>query len=1011
MSILERQSRKVTERELIRYLLLGSLPNITDLTQRLQDVRFPGSLITYKHVPQEYRAVFNIDTYNKALSDIKFDIDVFNEELNDLFVKASNKLNYADLFFRLNSKELDRLSEELNLLLFINNNADFYFSGFVENFISNTNTDTSKTTEGLVDLIENVLALPYRGRNTKRIDVGSLVSEQNVDVEVTGATGGPSGQPNSLELIPNSVFGSIFTDDLNVWGYKVLSTQDNPVSISFTFPLNPDGVSESEFFVSRFEFNTHGLGTINVKIEVSNDNVNFLALNGYEGGVDTNDSSKTYGLDFETNLVEYVRVTLTKNQPDSEVSGTVNNPTSGSANADPISLYEYIFGLKRFAAFQTGRIQNGVYFSKPISFSSLEDIGKVSIDTENLIPSGTSINFSIAKVIPGKDNKFIPITPVNSSGKVGENKILQFNSSEEITEKFTVASDSNSEDAAVVYGTPFQGKEFYRIGPAIPQIPQFETSKLFRGFNGWYRDKSGSFEILEVTDNYVPFEQTDLERVYVLQTEQVTAANYTSTDDIIRKRLQVSRPPYYDNTRGHALKPEPGVQNSLLDVRPNYAIYRVLHNTDTDRQYDSFTLSSNRLQYLPSSSFVIETNNQAALLPSITSANGTIVYQEGSDYIFEVESIGGQSKPTGRISIPEGSAFLDANNNVQTLSLVFTYVADPDITHKVSSIQGNNIILVHSQNLPQDSIEVIYRYVPVAPSAIIRSSVRVSNLPTTSNSRIFYVEGRDYSFDPSTGAIQRIPTGEIGTTDSVYVQFSYRGASSSLETFTAWAFVAAGESERIKFDLNETTQENKLTVDETIGESFFINTTEGLINLTKAPSTPVLPGGWVQFVVRSKNPDLNQTYGSNLIDQVIQLKDVNNKKIFRSFNIYFNEITAFRQPLKEVTLNHLKVNTLLSNHNVFAVDSITDPFNSYIVLNFRPNLTEELYLKVPTEDGDETNPPRAIDEEYMFVWFKKISTETVKSNSLIVKIELSRNASVDGAITPKCIKYQLRVGP
>lgn len=1007
MSILERQSRKLTERELIRYLLLGSLPNITDLTQRLQNVRFPGSLITYKHLPQEYRAVFNIDSYNKALSEIKFDIDVFNEELNDLFIKASNKLNYADLFFRLNSKELDKLSEELNLLLFINNNGDFYFSGFVESFTSNTNTDTSKTTEGLVDLAENVLALPYRGRNTKRIDVGSLISEQNVDVEVTGATGGADGQPNNLELIPNSVFGSIFTDDLNIWGYKVQSTQNNPVSISFTFPLNPDGVSESEFFISRFEFNTHGLGTINVKIQVSNDNVNFLALNGYEGGVDTNDSSKTYGLDFETNLVEYVKVTLTKEQPDSEVPGT----TDVSGTETSTSLYEYIFGLKRFAAFQTGRIQNGVYFSKPISFSSLEDIGKVSVSAENYIPTGTSINFSIAKIIPGKENKFIPVTTINSSGNLGESKVLQFNSSEQITEKFTVDSNNNSEDAAIVYGTPFQGKQFYRIGPAIPQVPQFETSKLFRGFNGWYRDKSGSFEILEVTDNYISFEQTDLEKIYTLQTEQVTATNYTSTDGIKRRRLQVSRPPYYDVTRGHALKPEPGVQNSLLDVRPNYAIYRILNNTSTSRQYDTFSLGDDRLQYLPSSSFIIETNNQAELLPNITSANGTVVYQEGSDYNFEVENIGGESKPTGRISIPDGSAFLDATGSVINFTLVFTYVPAADITHKVSSIQGNNIILEHAQNLPQDSIEIIYRYVPVAPSSIIRSSVRVSNLPTTSNSRIFYVEGRDYSFDPGTGAIQRIPTGEIGTTDSVYIQFSYRGASSSLETFTTWVFVATNDSERIKFDLNETTQQNKLIVDETIGESFFVNSIEGLVNLTKAPSTPVLSGGWVQFVVRSKNPDINQTYGQNLIDQVIQLKDINNKKIFRSFNIYFNEITAFRQPLKEVTLNHLKVNTLLSNHDVFAVDSITDPFDSYIVLNFRPNLTEELYLKVPTEDGDETNPPREIDEEFMFVWFKKVSTETVKSNTLVVKAELSRNASVDGAITPKCIKYQLRVGP
>lgn len=1005
MSIVERQSKKLLEYELIRYLLLGSIPNLQDISSRIGKARARGSNITYKYVPQQYKAVFNTELYNKALNEIKFDIDVFNEELTDLFIEASNRLNYADIFYRLNSGELDRLSEELNLLLFINNNADFYFSGFLENFSSNQNTDIKNTTEGIVDLNEQALALPYRGRNTKRIDVGSLSDQQNIDITVQGASNGSTTEPISIDQIPNSKFGSIFTDALDVWGYKITSSENSEVSIAFTFPLNIDNNISSEFFVSRFEVTPHSTGKQRIDIRVSNDNVNFLKLKGYEAGIELTDSSKTYALDFETNLVEYVRIVITKSEADNEIRQVLAGDTAES------TVYEYVFGLKRFAAFQTGRIQTAEYFSKPIEFSSLEEVGKVSIDAVQTSPPGTKINYFVSPYAVGQENNFVPISLISSTADLGKSKVVFFNNRKEVTNKFIVRNDSNSEDAAVVYGTSFQGKQFYRIGPGLSQIPQFETSKLFRGFNGWHRDTSGLFEILEVNDNYVPFEQSDLENVYTLETEQVSAINQASSDGVIRKRLQVSRPPYYDSSRGHALKPQPGVQDPLIDVRPNYAIYRILHNTDGSRQTRTFTLASSREQYLPVSNFVIQANNQPDRLPRLALTNGTTIYQEGTDYTFELIDIGGQSRPTGRISIPAGSAFLDTSGNVTPLLLEFSYVIDPDITHKVSSIQNNNIILDHCQNTPQDSIEIIYRYVPVAPSSIIRSSVRVSNLPTTSNSRTFYVEGRDYSFDPGTGAIQRIPTGDIGTTESVYVQFSYRGASSSLQTFTTWAYVASDDTQRILFDLDETTQENKLVADDVLGESFYINTREGIVNLTTATSTPILPSGWIQLIVRSKDPDANQTYGTNLIDQVIQLKDINNKKIFRSFNLYFNEITAFREPLQEVTLNSLKVNTLLSNHNVFAIDSITDPFTSYIVLNFEPNQTTELYLKVPTEDSDETNPPDTVDESFMFVWLEKQNNNNLKTNKLVVKIELSRSSEADGGITPKCQSYQLRVGP
>jgi len=202
-------------------------------------------------------------------------------------------------------------------------------------------------------------------------------------------------------------------------------------------------------------------------------------------------------------------------------------------------------------------------------------------------------------------------------------------------------------------------------------------------------------------------------------------------------------------------------------------------------------------------------------------------------------------------------------------------------------------------------------------------------------------------------------------------------------------------------------RKNKLVSDTAVGEGFFVNSSNGLVELTNAVNTPVLGPGWVQFVVRSKNPTTNVSFGSNLIDQVIQLRDIYRKKIFRSNNLYFKEISAIRDPMIQVTLNHLKVNTLKSDHNVFAIDNTTDPRSNYIVLNFLPNNTTELYNYIPTADSDSNSRPQANSEQFLFQWRSR-SLDQAIGNKVVVRIDLERNEQTDGAITPKVFDYKIR---
>lgn len=991
--IYQRQYSKILAAELLRYLLLGSLPNLNDISKRVGDALSKPGNITYKFIPQPSREIFQNEVYNKSLRKIKFDIDTFHEELLELFSQAASRLNYADLYHKINTYELNRLQTELEMLLFTVQDADFYFSGAYDTFSDLSKTDTTQSTKDVVDLSEECLALPYGGKNTKRIDVGSLVNTVSVPITVVV----PGREDNiviSNNQIPSSLFGNIFTDTLSVWGHEVITSENAPLDLVFSFPLNGDRTAETEFFVSRIEVIPHSLGKQQILITVSNDDVNYLYLVGYEQGITTEDQKRTYAMDFETNLVQYVKVKISKTQADEEI-----------VDGDQ-KRYRYLFGLKKFAAFQTGRLIKATYVSKPFEFNEDDTIGKVSIDADQSIPPGCSLDFSIATVSKaGETSSFIPITPIGTPSSIGASNVILFGSVQENSRRFCVSETGN--DAAQVYGTPFQGKQFYRIGPSLSERPIFGKSVLFRGFKSWYRDTTGSFEIVTVNDNYVSFEQSDLEAMYALSTEAPSVTVLPTTENIRRVRLQVSRPPYYDSSRGHSLKPQPGTQNPLLDMRPNYAVYKVLHKASTAQRTAQFTLSSATTQFLPVANYVVSSANSADL-PVLRLTTGQI-FTPGVDYVLETQDIGGQTRPTGNLIIPSGSALLDASGNVINYLVQFLYKIDPDITHKVTRIDGTAITLDYSTNTASDPIEVVYRYIPTSPSQIIKSSIRVSNLPSTAGSRIFYVEGRDYVVDPGTGAIQRIPTGTINNQGSVYVQFSYRSSTTGIQTFTTWCFVNSTNGAQIKFDLDATTKKNKLVVDEDEGEAFYLNSKEGLINLTKATTTPIMPYGWVQFIVRSKSPMAFSAYGTNLIDQVIQLKDVNKKKVFRENNFYFNEITAFREPMVERTVNHLKVNTLMSDHTVFAIDSVTDPFKSYVVINFLPNTTDELYNRIPTEDSDETSPPDVSPEELVFQWTTKLENQDTPEK-VIVKVDLSRTQDTDGAKTPKLFSFTLRVG-
>jgi hypothetical protein len=993
LAIFQRQYTKILSQELLRYLLLGRLPNVEEIGKRIGVALGIDGQITYQYVPQPSRSVFQHRTYNKGLKRIKFDIDTFHEELLDLFNEAVQRVNYADLFHKVNSHELAKLQSTLETILFSIENADFYFLGAFDNFSDTSKIDFSASTPDIINLAEQALALPYGGRSTQRIKASHMSGIVNWPIDIVEPD---TSMVVSSKTLQGTAFGNAFVDTTNTWVYEVITTEQVPVEIKMRFPLAGAPGSEVEVFVSRIELIPHSSGAQQAIVKVSTDDVNYIAPLGFEEGLVLEDQKITYAMDFETNLVQYIELTLKKESPDDElVVGTRKQ-------------YQYLFGLRGFSALTTGRLSSARYQSLPFDFSDEEEkISKVSIQAVAQKPPGTNVSYSVALADDdGLTSSFVPITPVGKDGNIGVNQVINFNTTTPYQTRFTVTE--SGPDAAVSYGRPFQGKEFFRIGRPVDPAPIFGTGRLFRGFKSWYRDSSTAFQVVEVEDNYVSFEETDLEALYDVTREVPGHLNTPATANSARQvTLNTTKDVYYDVTRGHALKPEPGVQNSILNIKPNYAVYAVRQYATIRTQSLTFALGPERVQELPSANFILQSTDPSEL-PSLELTTGSAL-EPGRDYVIETEDIGGRRKPTGRVSFPETSQLLNPQGQVQSLLVTFTFTNDPDITHKVIRIEDNVVTLDNAIVNLEDTIEIVYRFIPKAPNEIIKASIRVSDLPTTSQSRTFYVEGNDYVIDPRTGAIQRIPTGNIPDQGSVYVKFSYRNAELGIETYLTWCHVTATDGVQLRFDLDSTTKKNKLVADGEVGEAFFVNTPQGLINLTNATSTPTLGPGWVQFVARSKNPDANIGYGDNLIDQVIQLRDDAKKKIFRENGPYFQEVIAFREPLKQRTLNHLRVNTLLFDHSVFAIDDITDPTQPYIVLNFLPNDTPELYNRAPGDDSEEDVRPSTVPEDFLFLWESR-PTEGLIGNKVVIRIDLERDPDADGSLTSKVFEYRLRAG-
>jgi len=974
--------KKLYDKYFTRLLKRGKIPTYEEVTNEAGDklniVNSPDEPV-YKYRPQVRKSVFDVDYYNEAIDDISFDLDVLFEDLEESTKNNMQRILHANMFHTVHNAELTRLSNTLDALLFSTDGGDENFFVQFEDFSSFNKTDTEYSTNGIVNTSEKVIALPVGLHGSLKIDMSHLQNTQTAsDWQVSRS------DIRSEEQHANTKIGDIVKDTAFPWGYTIVTENDGPLEVSFTLRL------KHEEFINRISVVHFGYKPTTITIKTSVDKKNIKDIQDYAGGVVLQTQAKTYGFDFDDRLVDYLHITLRKEQAD-----TTNEEEDGSKS------YSYDFGIRNISVYSTGRLETAIYQSKAFDFSEdLAAIGRIALNTTEIIPENTSVDWYIVPISSdGTQGSSIAITPQNHSTSAGPPKTIVLQDVLANSKSFTTSYSNiaNIEN--------YNNISYWRI-QLLNTKPVFGTAKLYRGFKSWYRDSSAAVNPVLVKDNYITFSKGDTQSLYnTISESHDYVISDLNGDNVVT--VVLNNRPLYNPAKGHFLIPEPGI-NTDKDTQPNYAIYSVSLNTSTDSvttssfTFDGGTANDGSPNVKDTGIRIIKYANPGDVV--LKKYDGSYTYIDGTHYIVQLNDDG---YPTGKIVGLHTDLTQEGESGWQSVKL--TYNRDTNLTRFVTEISGQQIYFnLEDGELPSDASLIIkYRY---AAQDILKASVKAKSMYGILLSDL-YIQGVDYIFDSSTGTIQRLTTGSINPGADIYVDYKYNDLSDQLEQFFIWAHVEDKNGKTISTATKDTgflSKESTLVPNTELGEQLLANIPAvGLIDLSKTTEWPTIQG-WVQFVVKSITPTVEN---NALINQVIKLKDNSGQFIFVQSGKYFDTLTAIRDPLIQVAYPFLKNGVLKNDHTKFSIREVLGGDITYeVITNFQPNTDDMLYRYTPNSvPGTGEDEIIETDEEWQINW----SSTEVNNDSisrLAVKAVLNRNKNVDGNITPKVDKYFLKVG-
>lgn len=914
---------------------------------------------------QQANEVVDIESFNQTQAEVVFDLSILYETIIEQLRTLIGRFHVGHSIYNSESRKLDRLINRLDESLITIKNADDHFQGFIERFDTLDKTNQTLTTNGMVDVDEGAITIPQSAAATRRVAAQHLWNAESWDVRVT--SGGPTSVNSSMI---GAGFGKAFADTISAWRHRIVASTPGSLQAEFEFPIAGPADEEKEVEVSRIQLVPHADFPFRVSFFKSVDGVNYTTIPGLEGSYQLDKQSKTYNFDFSTEVIQFLKIKVTKDNEDRQISE---------------NEFEYIFGFFSIALFTVGRLANAVYVSKP--FETKKPIGKVAMSSQAHTPDGADTRYFVGLADSYGDltGSWHPITPENSirNDPLGP-KVVKFGESDVESFEYLAPTTGYLKET-------YKGNSLYVVNPeqSVSGDYLFGTATLSRGEGGWYRDKNPVRETEQAANVYLDFTSSNRQPLYVLESDTVTLEGSGQS----YARVELSYAPYYDTTLGHELVPQPGT-DPRFDQSPDYAIYEAKWLTKDTSRSQSFTGVTAMFIDLDSDG-PVDLDTLTVTVTEATDATGAATsmnrqLRQEIDYTIEGNRISAVQDNIQRgKKVIYNSWWAQKIEDDYNLDFLITYRPDTDLTQRVIGINGK-IVTIDARFATigrEDNVLILYRRKVEPPAKVLVETFRGKT--AFGNSEDVYIEGRDFTIDPNSGTIYRIPTGNIPSNGVMYADFYYEKPTFPVQTFSTWVLVGRSDLPEISL--------SKLSLDKENGESFILNSRKGFVDLTEIGKIPELAAGWHQFIVKSRAPSVSNA----AITQVIKLVDNANAVVFETRGKYFDKMTSLRNQMRQATLDFLKKGVLPANHGFFAIDT-----SGNVIINFLQGTTDEVYAK-------KYNPTSGTitDRQERFALSYTVRTRTSPSNLLLVKIELVRRPSSDGGITPKVEEYILRVSP
>lgn len=543
MSISDKRFSKTINTILREELQKGNLPSskefIWKVNQYLQDHSLTGASFEFTNV-QNSSTARAID-YNNTMSTVYNDLETLYIniiEQNNFLIKNFNKfdIDKSKLDYQLNV--LENQLKELILLY----NQDGFLRSVYDVFNDFSYVDSTQTTAH-VDIVKHQVMIDSVKNASRKINPQSVISF-NVLPEISNivTTQTISGLPeDAMNNKTNSTWQQMILakDKINVGGYY---------SVLFT---------DSAQYINKIGLSLHSVKPIFIKIEFTNDNITWLPLPYYEGGVTIQNE---YSFDFPTINAASIRILMAKSEPDNEVilqDSSVATSTSTSlltqinssesqsdvysrryrpikdttvetiqsTNLSDKIRYGYVFGIKQLTLFTASYSNSATLYSQPLVVTSDTNftIDKVSILVNEEVPNGTDILYYVALPAEGTNAlDWKPISPVNRTTPKFDQVIDFKNVTTSIPNLFSI-------DPAISIGEyeieslRTNGIRFYSIGEITDRQIIDGTEKLYMGKDTW----GNQFYTYQQADNTAHLPSVD---DWIKPANQVTAS-YVNIQD------------------------------------------------------------------------------------------------------------------------------------------------------------------------------------------------------------------------------------------------------------------------------------------------------------------------------------------------------------------------------------------------------------------------------------------------------------------------------------------------